>query len=1179
MTSLSNVGLIREIVSASIRAFAGNFFNCAAGLRWGASGEELLVWTKQKRIEVTIIGKSAARRWRSGCAQRPIELLRARESHPNKITMKSFLKTASRRYGLQVGLLLSFLLLPVSNLHALIFTTNCPDLNPSLPQPKRIRSGCDRFGPLYVLNVNQFASGSGLRYFGAAYNYNPSTGANQLFYLGGTMNSDGTFASQFAMTNGYLFILPSGRFAALQNLTSVTGTVTAFGVYTVTGAALTPVFEIQLPLIDPSRVNIGEMSDGMMVMSLNNKTNSVTLLGLAANGGLMWARQLTSAEFPSIVPASPGDQTHYVQMSPIGAANILLYVSATERVGTTNTAKAVVVRLGTDGAVQSAQKIGIPLLNTNQNAFAAFPVVTAAGEVLIYATDYNYADFTPSTILAKFDANGAFLWGRRFAGGSISSGPQPIDSQGSTLLSLMPPSSTGGSHAVCCILDATGQVTSLAQVDTPGNGSISASSFSTAAGKIYFAGSFTTNGSAIRDTGIIGSSSLTLTNFVARKYVKKPVITANLFRLQDERLAFSASDNSGTVDLVFLNSNLIEQANCQLFEPDSFVITTPSISVLPITPTVADVSVQSSNITLNLSPTQLSLERMVFAEADLCTICSYSLSSTNATLVASGSSTNVSVTVQGPANCAWTVVNPCPDWLTVSPTNGTGSGQVTLSASASAGGSRNCTLMIADLSFTVTQSADILALAAALDATNLPWTTGGNADWSGQTLVTHDGVDAGQSGAITNSQETWMETTVVGPGTLTFWWKVSSEAGSDRLRFLINGSSQNNISGEVNWQQKTNSIAAGTNVLRWRYTKDVANSSGQDRGWVDQVVWLPSNTCTFSLSASNASLGASGGSTNVNVTAVSGSNCGWTVNNPCPNWITVSPANGTGNGQVTITVSANNTGSSRNCTLTVAGELLNIMQGAAGTPANLLLQYNPTGPQSTATPIAPSFAAPNISASTLEQVGLEAWMNTDVFPVGRITTSSNIDLTQYLAFTVGIDSGKTINFQSLLYDKQSYAGAGPTHASIRSSLDSFAVDIETLVVNPAGFESLNFDMSTLSAMSGPVSFRIYFYGAPSFSDWADLVSTGLGGSGLRLNGIVNSGPLAIQVGDAEFGFSGGHFGFNITGSQGQTVVIEFSTNLQAWTPIQTNVFGAGPVLFSDPQSGFSGARFYRGRLQ
>jgi hypothetical protein len=248
----------------------------------------------------------------------------------------------------------------------------------------------------------------------------------------------------------------------------------------------------------------------------------------------------------------------------------------------------------------------------------------------------------------------------------------------------------------------------------------------------------------------------------------------------------------------------------------------------------------------------------------------------------------------------------------------------------------------------------------------------------------------------------------------------------------------------------------------------------------------------------------------------------------------------------------------------------------------MLAQYNPTGSQSTATPLPPSNTASNVTASGLGEVGLESWLNTDIFPVGRITTSPNIDLSQYLTFTVSSDAGKSVTFQSLLYDKQSYTGAGPTHASIRSSLDAFAADVETLMVNPAGFESLVFDLSKLPPASGPVTFRIYFYGAPSFTDWADLVSTGRGGNGLRLNGAVNTvntEPLTIQVGDPAFGFANGHFGFNLTGPQSQPVVIEFSTNLQTWTPIQTNLLGAGALFFSDPQSGFSAARFYRGRLQ
>jgi hypothetical protein len=73
-------------------------------------------------------------------------------------------------------------------------------------------------------------------------------------------------------------------------------------------------------------------------------------------------------------------------------------------------------------------------------------------------------------------------------------------------------------------------------------------------------------------------------------------------------------------------------------------------------------------------------------------------------------------------------------------------------------------------------------LAEALDTPGWAWATG-TIPWIGQTTVTHDGVDAGQSGAISHGEQSWMETTVAGPGTLTFWWRVSSESGYDYLEF------------------------------------------------------------------------------------------------------------------------------------------------------------------------------------------------------------------------------------------------------------------------------------------------------------------------------------------------------------------------------------------------------------
>ncbi|MCX6925235.1 MAG: immunoglobulin domain-containing protein, partial [Verrucomicrobia bacterium] len=133
-----------------------------------------------------------------------------------------------------------------------------------------------------------------------------------------------------------------------------------------------------------------------------------------------------------------------------------------------------------------------------------------------------------------------------------------------------------------------------------------------------------------------------------------------------------------------------------------------------------------------------------------------------------------------------------------------------------------------------------ITLGEALNAPLLPWTTGGNAPWIAQTSVTHDGAGAAQSGVITHSQQSWLETTVAGPGTLTFWWKVSSEQDWDYLEFRVNGSQQAFISGEVSWQQRSFALGSGTHTLRWSYGKDDVTSAGQDRGWVDEVSFVPS---------------------------------------------------------------------------------------------------------------------------------------------------------------------------------------------------------------------------------------------------------------------------------------------------------------------------------------------------
>ncbi len=128
------------------------------------------------------------------------------------------------------------------------------------------------------------------------------------------------------------------------------------------------------------------------------------------------------------------------------------------------------------------------------------------------------------------------------------------------------------------------------------------------------------------------------------------------------------------------------------------------------------------------------------------------------------------------------------------------------------------------------------ALGEALDNNALLWTSGGDAKWFGQTAVGVYGGNAAQSGAVPDGGKSWLKTTVNGPGTLKFRWRVSSDAG-DSLKLSVDGSLKAKISGDAAWAVRTVVLGTGTHTIRWTYGKDGAGSAGDDAGWVDKVVW------------------------------------------------------------------------------------------------------------------------------------------------------------------------------------------------------------------------------------------------------------------------------------------------------------------------------------------------------
>jgi hypothetical protein len=130
----------------------------------------------------------------------------------------------------------------------------------------------------------------------------------------------------------------------------------------------------------------------------------------------------------------------------------------------------------------------------------------------------------------------------------------------------------------------------------------------------------------------------------------------------------------------------------------------------------------------------------------------------------------------------------------------------------------------------------LLPLADAIDNTSLSVVTFGvQGGWVGQIGTYHTGGDAAQSQDASDSQSGTMQASVRGPGTMTFYWKVSSESGYDLLSFVVDGVSQNTISGEVDWQQVSYPMADGLHVVQWTYSKNASVSGGSDCGWVDDI--------------------------------------------------------------------------------------------------------------------------------------------------------------------------------------------------------------------------------------------------------------------------------------------------------------------------------------------------------
>jgi hypothetical protein len=253
--------------------------------------------------------------------------------------------------------------------------------------------------------------------------------------------------------------------------------------------------------------------------------------------------------------------------------------------------------------------------------------------------------------------------------------------------------------------------------------------------------------------------------------------------------------------------------------------------------------------------------------------CTYALAPSSISVPSTASSSTLTMTAG--TGCAWSAATT-NSWIHVVG-SGSANGTINYSVDANLGAnSRVGSITAGGVTTVLTQGAAPISLGIALDNTNLVWQTSSTYPWLGTNppSPTFDGVYSAVSGnRFVPSSSSWLQTTVVGPGTLSFWWRVDSDVtppppatpySFDALEVDINGVMQDQIMGQVDWNYRSYALPAGTNVITWQYVKDATYNAGADQAWLDQVHFV--TAAPIALSTALDTCGAnwtSGGNTNV----------------------------------------------------------------------------------------------------------------------------------------------------------------------------------------------------------------------------------------------------------------------------------------------------------------------------
>jgi len=266
--------------------------------------------------------------------------------------------------------------------------------------------------------------------------------------------------------------------------------------------------------------------------------------------------------------------------------------------------------------------------------------------------------------------------------------------------------------------------------------------------------------------------------------------------------------------------------------------------------------------------------------------CTYTILPSSGSFASSGGISSVSVTASS-SSCGWTASESL-SWVSLSPTSGTGSGSVAITAAANTGAARTGSITIAGKTYTVSQQSGVFTKITAVLTNNSP------------NLTINAGTDARVYGTASSNQIT-----------------LASGARAELINFPGQNSIQIQASSTLFSVSRSGAVVtfegSDKTVLKIPATASVQTISFNDQSLMlsiynnqvmldDQVIGLSKSpishatSCTYGISPSSGSFTSSRGTSSVSVTA-SSSTCAWTASESL-SWVSLSRTSGTGRGSV-----------------------------------------------------------------------------------------------------------------------------------------------------------------------------------------------------------------------------------------------------------------------------------------